>query len=248
MQLLYYGAQKISDFNVSFMGFDVEEFDQFAQEYQQILDGSLKLGGYKGDYFAEYKAKYMRRLLGQDCAGKILDYGCGIGLLSQALLKALPKAQIHGFDVSSASIEHVAQSLKEHGLFTFDEQKLQSGYDAIVVANVFHHIVPAKRTEVMAKLKQLLSPTGKIVIFEHNPFNPLTRKIVRESPLDKEAILLPSKETVMHIKNQGLQKHLDYIVFFPKALSALEWMEPYLGWCPLGAQYTVIGSRSSCAN
>ena len=46
----------------------------------------------------------------------------------------------------------------------------------------------------MKTLYQRLAPGGAIVIFENNPFNPVTRKIVNDCPYDKDAILLkPSK-------------------------------------------------------
>ncbi len=219
----------------------MESFDQFAQEYKTILDESLKVGGETGDYFFQYKTLYIDRCVGKDFSGRILDYGCGIGLLSGFLVKHFPKARIDGFDVSIESVNLVPAELKEQGLFASDIDSLQAGYDLIVVANVLHHIEPTDRAGVFAQLKKLLAPKGKIIIFEHNPLNPLTRKVVRESPLDRGVVLLPSRETVSYIQSQGLQKRLDYIVFFPKFLSALRWTEPLIRWCPLGAQYVIIG-------
>jgi 2-polyprenyl-3-methyl-5-hydroxy-6-metoxy-1,4-benzoquinol methylase len=225
-----------------------EEFDQFAQDYKSVLDQSLKLGGETGDYFAEYKALYTARRLGNNFSGKILDYGCGIGLLAQVLLKHLPQAVIHGYDVSALCLEQVPSHLKDQGLYTSDVNSLSKDYDLIVIANVFHHIVPALRLDVIIKLKGLLKATGRIMIFEHNPLNPLTCKIVRESPLDKVVVLLSGRETVSYLKNAGFEvRTLDYIVFFPKFLSALRWAEPFLCWLPVGAQYVIIARLKTYA-
>jgi len=227
---------------------ELENFDKFAHDYKEILDQSLKLGGEKGEYFTKYKADYVERCFGKGFAGKILDYGCGIGLLSEVLSSQFPKAIVDGFDVSIASIEHLSASLKEKGHFTSDMNLLSKDYDLIVIANVLHHIEPSEREGVIAKLYQLVKNEGKIIIFEHNPFNPMTRKIVRESPLDKGVVLLPFPETLSHLKRAGF-KHLqlNYIVFFPKFLSKLRWLEPYLSWLPLGAQYTAIGQVETYA-
>lgn len=111
-----------------------------------------------------------------------------------------------------------------------------------MVANVLHHIESGGRGAVIVDLKKLIKKEGKIIIFEHNPFNPLTRKIVKESPLDRGVVLLPFSETVSYLKRAGFEKiRLNYIVFFPKFLSALRFLESHLSWLPLGAQYTVIG-------
>ncbi len=220
----------------------MDNFDQFAADYKTILDDSLKLSGEDGTYFAQYKAKYIARLVGVGFSGKVLDYGCGIGLLSGAVKEYLPKATVDGYDVSSVSIEKVPAPLKQQGAFTADAKMLKADYDLIVVANVLHHIEPANRQGMIALLKSLLSPMGRLVVFEHNPLNPVTVKVVRESPLDRGVVLLPSVETKNYLSQAGLKDaKLDYIVFFPKWLAALRWSEHLLRWCPMGAQYAVIG-------
>lgn len=220
----------------------LENFDKFAHEYKTILDKSLKVGGEKVEYFAMYKADFVSRCAGKDFSGKILDYGCGIGLLSEVLLKHFLQATVDGYDVSAASIEHVPGYLKKQGHFTSDINLLSQDYDLIVIANVLHHIESPDRKAEIAKLKKLVKNGGKIIIFEHNPFNPLTRKIVKDCPLDKGVVLLPSSETLFYLKNARFQNiQLNYIVFFPKILSALRWAEPFLSWLPLGAQYAAIG-------
>lgn len=220
----------------------LENFDKFAHDYKTILDDSLKISGEKGEYFSKYKANYISRRIGVNFTGRILDYGCGIGLISEVLLKTFPKAQIDGFDISAASIEQIPSHLKTQGHFTSDINRLNQDYDLIVIANVLHHIEPVEREGVVARLKQLVKNNGRIIIFEHNPINPLTRKIVRESPLDTGVVLLPFGETLSYLKKAGFKnRKLNYIVFFPQVFSALRWSEPFLSWLPLGAQYAAIG-------
>ena len=225
-------------------GVILESFDKYAHEYKTILDKSVRFSGEKGEYFSKYKANYVSRYMGKSFSGKILDYGCGVGFLSEILLKYLPNAAIDGFDVSTASIRYVPAYLKKQGHFTSDIGQLSNDYDLIVVANVLHHVESDERKEVIAKLKKLVKNNGKIIIFEHNPINPLTRKIVKNSPLDKGVILLPFSETLCYLKNAGFNNtQLNYIVFFPKFLSVLRWSEPFLSWLPIGAQYAVIGQK-----
>jgi 2-polyprenyl-3-methyl-5-hydroxy-6-metoxy-1,4-benzoquinol methylase len=220
----------------------LEDFDKFAQSYETVLDESIKLSGEGGEYFSNYKAEFIARCLGRDFFGRVLDYGCGIGLLSEVLLKHLPHAVVDGVDISAASIERVPGTLKNQGFFTSDINRLDGGYDLIVMANVLHHIEAPEREGMVAKIRKLLKNEGRIIIFEHNPFNPLTRKVVRESPLDTGVVLLPYSETLSYLKKAGFKNiRLNYIVFFPKFLSVLRWAEPFLSWVPVGAQYAGIG-------
>ncbi|PYX98120.1 MAG: hypothetical protein DMG71_01290 [Acidobacteria bacterium] len=74
-------------------------FDQFAADYKQVLDKNVALSGEDSEYFAEYKARYLARRLSPDFTGKILDFGCGVGLLSRSLKKNLPAAKLDGYQL-----------------------------------------------------------------------------------------------------------------------------------------------------
>ena len=90
----------------------------------------------------------------------------------------------------------------------------------------------------------MITPGGKLVVVEHNPFNPLTRKVVDACPYDKDAVLLQASETASLFGSAGLHSlRRDYIVFFPRILSFARFLERHLRWCPLGAQYVVIGRK-----
>jgi 16S rRNA G1207 methylase RsmC len=65
------------------------EFDQFAGNYERVLDKSVAISGEDLSYFAQYLA----RILGASFAGRVLDFGCGIGLLSAFLKKYVPRCQ-----------------------------------------------------------------------------------------------------------------------------------------------------------
>ena len=221
---------------------ELEDFDKFAHQYKTVLDSSIKLSGESGEYFFKYKAEYITRCVGKGFSGRILDYGCGVGLLSEILLNYLPNAVVDGVDISAASIEHVPTPLKEQGHYTSDMGQLGQDYDLVIIANVLHHIEALQREAAVSRIRKLIKSEGRIIIFEHNPFNPLTRRVVRESPLDTGVVLLPFSETLHYLKNAGFKDlKLDYIVFFPKSLSSLRWAEPFLAWVPLGAQYVCLG-------
>jgi SAM-dependent methyltransferase len=219
-------------------------FDQFAGNYKQVLDRSLSASGEDSAYFAKYKARYLARVLRENPPAKVMDFGCGVGLLSGFLQKHLGPIWLDGFDVSPASIHQVPPNLTESGAFTSDPQQLSRDYDLIVIANVLHHVPPEERAHTIAELAARLRPTGKIAIFEHNPANPVTRRTVERCPFDQDAILLRPAEAASLLSNAGLRiSRRDYIVFMPRVLSLMRPVEPWLNWLPLGAQFAIIGEK-----
>lgn len=222
------------------------EFDQFAGSYEKILDRSISMSGEDSAYFAEYKARYLQRLLSQFFAGKVLDFGCGIGVFASALKKQLPHIQIEGFDVSEESIAKVNSALSHNGLFTSHSADLSYDYDLIVVANVMHHIPCEQRPNVVADIASRLKPAGKLAIFEHNPRNPMTRWVVEHCPFDDDAVLLAPAEIRKYFTQSSLKlSRRDYIVFMPRTLAWLRPFEPLLQWLPLGAQYAMVATKNA---
>lgn len=222
------------------------EFDTVAAKYQELVDHNVRLTGESSDYFAAYKAEYLARKVAPRAGGKLLDYGCGVGLLSRHLKSRLSEVRIDGFDVSKDSVNRVDESLRRQGTFSTDLNELGRDYDVVVLCNVLHHVKPDNRRAVIRESASRLADGGKLVVFEHNPINPLTRWAVSQCPFDEDAILLPGSETQSYFQPNELQLlWRDYIVFFPRWLGWFRPLEPSLAWCALGAQYVVVGSRPS---
>lgn len=219
------------------------EFDQYAAEYKQLVAQSIRITGESSDYFAAYKADYIARKVAPAPGTVLLDYGCGVGLLSAHIKKRLPEVRVDGFDVSRSSVEQVEDALTGQGTFTTNESELAPAYDVIVLANVLHHVSPDERHALLKRVSARLARHGKIVVFEHNPLNPLTRRAVSECVFDKGVQLLPNRETLGYFRQDFGKVSRDYIVFFPRWLSWLRPLEEFLGWCPLGAQYAMVASK-----
>ena len=60
---------------------DVAEFDQFADEYDNLHKGNIRISGKEPEYFAEYKIRDLRRVVNSFGVNSenILDFGMGIG-------------------------------------------------------------------------------------------------------------------------------------------------------------------------
>lgn len=220
------------------------DFDKFGSDYESILSRDVRFSGENALYFANYKAECIARYLGSDFKGRILEYGCGVGLLVKHLRKFFDQKQVEiiGYDISKESIKEASKNMKDVK-FTHNLAEISNAsFDAIILANVLHHIKIEERPLFLRKATGLLKKKGYIFVFEHNPYNPATRLVVRSSVLDKGVSLLRPDEVVRLLSGVGVtifEKR--YIVFFPRLFKALRFLEPNIGRVPLGAQYLCIG-------
>jgi SAM-dependent methyltransferase len=96
----------------------------------------------------------------------------------------------------------------------------------------------------LAEMARVTRPAGLVVIFEHNPWNPLTRKAVAGCEFDRDAELLSRRESEALLRGAGLTElEASYIVFFTRESPRLQWIERRLARLPLGAQHVVSGRR-----
>lgn len=232
------------------------EFDRYAGSYESMHQASISASGESTEYFAVYKQKVLERLLGKGFARPVLDFGCGIGNLTRLLVDSFPV--VHGYDPSSESVRLARERTRpgvdpapdepgaaRHATFFDDTEALpKDHYGAAVLANVLHHVPPANRPGLLHTLRDVLAPGGKLVVFEHNPLNPVTRRAVAACPFDENAELLYPWAVTRLLKGAGLgDVERDFIVFFPRMLSAARSLEPKLHWLPLGAQVCAWGVK-----
>jgi 2-polyprenyl-3-methyl-5-hydroxy-6-metoxy-1,4-benzoquinol methylase len=219
------------------------DFDEYAVDYSATLNSSLLLSGQTSDYFDQYKLTCLKKwVCHSNPSMDVLDFGCGIGNLARFLAKAYPRSTVWGYDISSRSI---ALAKKESGHlnnldFTSSFPETLR-FDLITVANVLHHIKPGRRLNLLTRLRRCLKTEGRLVVFEHNPLNLLTRFAVKTCPFDADAQLIRLCHLIHLAQKSGLRiGDKRYIVFFPKALERWVKIEAYLGFFPLGAQYMAI--------
>ena len=219
------------------------EFDRYSQNYRAMLEGSLAMAGGGAAYYLEAKARWLVQNTHQPYE-KILDFGCGVGLLAHYLKKQFPRAQIHGYDPSEDSLAQIPATLKDGALFTPRLEELETDYDLAVLSNVLHHIPPPQRRETLRDVLSRLKQNGLLCIFEHNPLNPLTRWVVNHCPFDEHAVLLYPAEIQAYFESLMVADFRKrYFLFFPAFLRRLAPLERAMAWFPAGAQYAVIGEK-----
>jgi SAM-dependent methyltransferase len=216
------------------------EFDQHAASYDRVLAESMPDGLNESGYFAEYKVALVAARLKATPPARILDFGCGAGRSLPYLAQYFPEAELWGYDVSTESLKFAAQRVPQAHLFT-DWQDLGAvRFDAIIAANVFHHIPWPERPTALQQCRQFLAATGQMFLFEHNPYNPLTRWVFEHCPFDAEARMMNLRTALALVQQAGFSEvSHGYTLFFPRPLAFLRGLEPCLKFLPLGAQYYV---------
>jgi len=222
------------------------KFDSYASNYTAVHRDSYRLAGEDPDYFALYKIKYLSSHLRKSNVRpeELLDFGCGIGSCLTHLVPTFPNSTIHGMDVSSASIEAAKKRAPSVRTAVIGDT-LPLGdetIDVAMAAGVFHHIPPTERLKWMSEIRRVIRPGGRFYLFEHNPVNPVTRKMVRDCPFDDDAILLPRRESATLMRESGFSSvSVDYVMFFPHMLAKLRPFERFMTRIPIGAQYVACG-------
>lgn len=219
------------------------DFDTYADRYEKLMDDQLAFFSKDHGYFAEYKVRLVAAELAH-VPRKILDFGCGIGLSLPYLRRYFPTAEIHATDLSGKSLDYVRERHPDVKVLADDAIDTHT-FDLIFIANVFHHIPVEHREEVSLRLARLLERDGELFIFDHNPFNPVTRHMVNTCPFDEDAVLLRRSEMKFLVRDVAklTLTRSRYCLYFPQSLAALQPLEGWLGWLPLGGQYFVSARK-----
>lgn len=220
------------------------EFDKYAGEYSKLLADPLRDRFADETFFHERKLVLMReyfRPRGWNPERRTwVDVGCGRGELLK--LGRADFGTAMGCDVSPEMLAG-CDGLEVRRQVQDDVLPFADGFaDLATAVCVYHHVPASRRAALTREVARILKPGGYFCIIEHNPLNPLTRAIVRRSPVDVDAQLLRARETCRLLEEQSLRvEAVRYFLFLPKFLfRSIGVTEKALTWLPLGGQYAVF--------
>jgi ubiquinone/menaquinone biosynthesis C-methylase UbiE len=230
-----------------------QEFDKFVHEYKSLLAQSIRHSGESQEYFAEYKIKDISQVVTHTWAHdqdrlKILDFGGGIGTSVPYLRQYFPGSEVVCLDVSRKSLAFAKERFPEMASYVhFDGITIpfaDNTFDIVLAACVFHHIDHGNHLQLLCEIRRVLKTGGRVFVFEHNPLNPLTLQVINTCPYDENAHLILGHKMRRNFRRSGLEQvKVRYRLFFPRLLASLRWLEKYLTWLPLGAQYYTLGTK-----
>ena len=221
-------------------------FDRFARDYVVEVD---KVANVSVERLAGEKARLILDVLSSHLGDpkrlRVLDIGCGIGLVDGEL-----EAQVRllcGADLSRESLIHAQRRAPGTQFTLYDGVNLpfaDSSFDAVFAVSVLHHVPPATRNAFMTEMLRPIVNNGLAIIIEHNPFNPITRRIVSRCAFDADAVLLNCGEARALLAAAGTRTiGRRYLGFSPVRNGLIERAERSFAWLPIGAQYCVWGVK-----
>lgn len=222
----------------------MSEFDKFAENYHESLRKSLAVTRTSDEYQAEYKVRLLKNRLAQGISDlDVLDFGCGVGLSLPYLLEQFSGSKIFATDVSEVSLDMVRARFPQVTIVGSALNTIEK-FDLIFMSTVLHHITSSARVEILKKLRANLKPDGRLVVIEHNTYNPLTRRIVSNCPMDADAELISMRDIKKLLgASCGFKiRETGYCSFFPEPLKVLAKLDRVLKKIPLGGQYFVVAT------
>ena len=235
-------------------------FDQVAPDYEKVHNRNLPPGVSSDEFVTQKAAKVVEWITysHKEKDFNYLDFGCGNGRLFKHLLAspalqpliAEGRLQLFGFDTSKKSLEEAGKITGDSRVCFFSDFNQiadEIRFDLIICCNVFHHIVPAARDATIKTLGDRMARNARLALWEHNPYNPFTRLIVKTCPFDADAHLLTLNSAITLFQRHSFHscEHA-YVNIFPPKLQrfkTLSAIENTFAQTPIGAQYFVIFGR-----
>lgn len=141
--------------------------EQQHKRMQRLLSRAKPIA-LKANERSSYKSGEIESLLNGKQVTSVLDLGAGSGDIVTAVAK---KLGLEKKSVFALTVTKLAPS-KIYSVITYDKEgKIplpNQSIDLVIVAQVLHHIHPEERKQKLAEIRRVLSPSGTVVIQEHD--------------------------------------------------------------------------------
>ena len=229
-----------------------ERVRQVRRLVQQRHARAIDFCGQEHEYFTRRKVEdaasiSTRRRLGDPASLTMLDVGCGVGETDELLVAARRRAPRRRHRGGGDRAAAAAQTRRSRTRLTTAKRCHTKTPTSTLRSRsaCMHHVDVQHRPQFASELRRVVRPGGLAVVFEHNPYNPLTQRVVRElrvrrrrrsaEPAHGAALALGCGTSA----DRGPLRHL--LAVRQTLVSAA--MERSIGWLPAGAQHYVAAQR-----
>lgn len=154
--------------NLNVSGFSPEELNSYYN--QRYSNGYME----EWSHIVKFKINKIFNELDISTTGKILDYGCGQGVLTALLKEILPTWNVCGTDISNKAIESARIKYPACNFFLLNELEKDTKFDLIFSHHVLEHVLDLEEslneiaTFCLPQGKQIhILPCGNSGSFEH---------------------------------------------------------------------------------
>lgn len=165
------------------------DFDAVADAYDESLPVHVM------EHYIDKRTAFIRDHI--PAGSKILDVGCGTGILAERLLRE--GYDVTGADPFAAMLEHMRARdprLKAVHAAGRDLPFDDGAFDFTYCIAVMHHIAePEEVRDTLAEMCRVTKPGGHVLVWDHNPRNPYWPILMKRVPQDTGAErLIPERE------------------------------------------------------
>ena len=173
-----------------------DNLDRIAHEYDESLPPHV---------VEHYLAKRVR-YIGEHCpSGRVLDVGCGTGVLAGRLARA--GYAVTGLDPSQGMLDVMAETEPEveGNRGEGSELPFEDGhFDVVLTVAALHHIAePEAVRSTLVEMVRVTRPGGRLVVWDHNPRNPYWKNLMARVPQDDGSERLVPEEEIVGALTQG---------------------------------------------
>lgn len=105
---------------------------------------------------------------------RVLEIGCGDGMVIEQLAKTYPDASLTGIDIDDEPGRLFRGRGSEVAFHSITAEQFAGGhtgsFDLIVICDVLHHVEQEQRIDLLKAAKRLLAPDGAVVVKEWADF------------------------------------------------------------------------------
>ncbi len=172
-------------------------FDEIATAYDDSLPAHV---------VEHYLRKRTRFVLDHCPPGSGLDVGCGTGVLAGRLARA--GYDMTGVDPSEGMLDILRErtpgvvAAKASGTdLPFEDDS----FDLVLTVAVMHHIAdPGDVRRTLSEMVRVSKPSGRVLVWDHNPRNPYWRSLMARVPQDSgDERLIPEPEMLAGLRAAG---------------------------------------------
>jgi SAM-dependent methyltransferase len=224
---------------------ELAEFEKYAPAYSELLDDPARNRFARDPLHFHWRKwilieRFLRERGLTPQSLNWLDVGCGrgelLGLAGGNFHRAVGCDPSYGMLPSNSPFRVYEQRSQTE--LPFDDRS----FDFVTVVCVMHHVPGDHRQKLMDDIQRVLRPGGLCCVIEHNPWNPVTRAIVKRCPVDVDAQLQCARDIEKLVRGSGLRcVYLEYFLYLPEQVfHKFGVFERLFSKSPLGGQYALF--------
>jgi SAM-dependent methyltransferase len=144
---------------------DVDLHDKETSEHHYDEKYAHQAGFLSQEYMGEWKDEQKERIadligkLNLPATGEALDFGCGSGVLTEVIRKALPGYRVYGTDLSQAALDKARERFPRCTFFHSDDARHnKKKFDFLFTHHVLEHVYDLQ--EVAGEIAHYLKPAA----------------------------------------------------------------------------------------